>query len=206
MAAEYKLKPIYKKEFHEIFSDNSEHTDFGPLLVRMKVVDRDGESQMDEEQWDAASKHLSLLSRLPFSQVLMSLSLTRRLHCFCFREVVKVTWGLHIYFEEAFTLLFRASYQCLTHCAHISSQKVSNLLSPILSYLIHPSTYLSISFRFLAFYLCLCIVRLYLLANMKYILSSKVIRHTEVLFVTCVINSGIYKRQRTGVNKYNEDI
>ena len=55
MAAEYGLRPTYKKEFHEVFTDNQEHPEFKPLLERMKVVDKDGESQMDEDQWEAAS-------------------------------------------------------------------------------------------------------------------------------------------------------
>ena len=59
MAAEYGLRPTYKKEFHEVFTDNQEHPEFKPLLERMKVVDKDGESQMDEDQWEAASESLS---------------------------------------------------------------------------------------------------------------------------------------------------
>ena len=43
------------KEFHEVFGENQEHKDFGPLLQHMKVVDANGESQMDEDQWEAAS-------------------------------------------------------------------------------------------------------------------------------------------------------
>ena len=43
------------KEFHEVFSENCEHQDFKPLLQHMKVVDANGESQMDEDQWEAAS-------------------------------------------------------------------------------------------------------------------------------------------------------
>lgn len=60
-AAEYGLHPVYMKEFHEVFSDNQEHADFGPLLERMKVVDSNGESQMDEDQWEAASEYPSRL-------------------------------------------------------------------------------------------------------------------------------------------------
>ncbi|CAL1703804.1 unnamed protein product [Somion occarium] len=68
MATEYDLYPTYMKEFHEVFSENQEHAEFGPLLQRMKVVDANGESQMDEDQWEAAtvtagwsSPHSSLL-------------------------------------------------------------------------------------------------------------------------------------------------
>ena len=66
MAAEYGLRPTYKKEFHEVFTDNQEHPEFKPLLERMKVVDKDGESQMDEDQWEAASESLSPLFYLSF--------------------------------------------------------------------------------------------------------------------------------------------
>ena len=61
MAAEYGLHPIYKEEFHQVFTEHQEHPEFKPLLVRMKVVDNDGESAMDEDQWEAAS--MSPLSR-----------------------------------------------------------------------------------------------------------------------------------------------
>lgn len=56
MAAEYDLHPIFKREFHEMFEDEHEHPEFGPLMERMKVRDRDGASQMDEDQWEAASE------------------------------------------------------------------------------------------------------------------------------------------------------
>ena len=49
------MELVYKKEFHEIFEEHSEHAEFAPLLQRMHVVDANGESQMDEDQWEAAS-------------------------------------------------------------------------------------------------------------------------------------------------------
>lgn len=68
LAAEYGLHPVYKKEFHEVFEEHQGHAEFGPLLERMKVVDKDGESQMDEDQWEAASACLfsSLVASLLF--------------------------------------------------------------------------------------------------------------------------------------------
>lgn len=60
LAAEYDLRLNYVKEFHEVFSENSDHRDFGPLLQHMKVVDSNGESQMDEDQWEAASTYIIL--------------------------------------------------------------------------------------------------------------------------------------------------
>ena len=56
LADEYDLVPVYMKEFHEVFAENDEHPEFGPLLQNMKVVDSNGESQMDEDQWEAASE------------------------------------------------------------------------------------------------------------------------------------------------------
>lgn len=61
MAAEYDLHPIYRKEFHEMYEEHHEHPEFGPLMERMKVRDREGASQMDEDQWEAASESFSAL-------------------------------------------------------------------------------------------------------------------------------------------------
>jgi hypothetical protein len=44
-----------------MFDAEKEHREYGPLLQRMKVVTADGESQMDEDQWEAASEwHFTL--------------------------------------------------------------------------------------------------------------------------------------------------
>jgi mRNA (guanine-N7-)-methyltransferase len=56
VAKEYGLSLVYRKEFHEIFQEESENPDFGLLLKKMRVVDENGESAMDEDQWDAASE------------------------------------------------------------------------------------------------------------------------------------------------------
>jgi len=61
MAADYKLKLIYKKEFHEVFLENQEDPEFHSLMVKMKVMDTNGESSMDEAQWEAASAFLFFL-------------------------------------------------------------------------------------------------------------------------------------------------
>jgi len=61
LASEYDLYPAYKAEFHEVFSEHQEHPEYGPLLQRMKVVNTEGESSMDEDQWEAASKSLAYL-------------------------------------------------------------------------------------------------------------------------------------------------
>ncbi|GLB35337.1 putative class I-like SAM-binding methyltransferase superfamily, mRNA cap 0 methyltransferase family protein [Lyophyllum shimeji] len=59
MAAEYDLYPVYKEEFHQVFAEHREHEEFGPLMVRMKVVDANGESAMDEDQWEAANIYIA---------------------------------------------------------------------------------------------------------------------------------------------------
>ncbi len=51
---------MYKKEFHQIFEEFHEQPEFAPLLQRMRVVDANGESQMDEDQWEAASTSVSM--------------------------------------------------------------------------------------------------------------------------------------------------
>ncbi|PCH38474.1 guanine-N(7)-methyltransferase [Wolfiporia cocos MD-104 SS10] len=62
VAAEYGLHMVYKEEFHQMFEEHHEHAEFGPLLERMRVVDANGESQMDEDQWEAASESSTLYS------------------------------------------------------------------------------------------------------------------------------------------------
>lgn len=56
LALELGLHLVERKEFHEIFMDERDHRDYGALLKKMRVVDDDGESQMDEDQWEAASE------------------------------------------------------------------------------------------------------------------------------------------------------
>jgi len=55
LAAEYGLYPLYKKEFHEVFEEFQDHHEFKPLLQRMNVVDAKGETEMDDDQWEAAN-------------------------------------------------------------------------------------------------------------------------------------------------------
>lgn len=59
MAAEYKLHLVYRQEFHNIYEEHQKDREFGQLLVRMKVVDSEGASAMNEDQWEAASRSLS---------------------------------------------------------------------------------------------------------------------------------------------------
>ncbi|OCF58016.1 hypothetical protein L486_04043 [Kwoniella mangroviensis CBS 10435] len=61
LAMEYRLRLIYKKPFHDILQEEKESRDFGPLLGKMGVVNDQGESSMDEDQWEAASECKLLL-------------------------------------------------------------------------------------------------------------------------------------------------
>jgi len=63
MADEYGLSVEYKEEFHQVFTEHQEHSEFGPLMVRMKVVDSHGESAMDEDQWEAANLYIAFAFR-----------------------------------------------------------------------------------------------------------------------------------------------
>jgi len=56
LAAEYGLQLVYKKAFNEILSEEQSSRDFGPLLAKMGVLNAEGASNMDEAQWEAASK------------------------------------------------------------------------------------------------------------------------------------------------------
>jgi len=55
MANYYGLELIYRREFHEVHEDEQDDPEFGPLLQKMKVVDDNNESRIDEEQWEAIS-------------------------------------------------------------------------------------------------------------------------------------------------------
>jgi mRNA (guanine-N7-)-methyltransferase len=56
LALEHNLHLIERKEFHDIFMEERDNKDYSQLLKKMKVVDDQGESQMDEDQWEAASE------------------------------------------------------------------------------------------------------------------------------------------------------
>ncbi|KAG5639614.1 hypothetical protein H0H81_010816 [Sphagnurus paluster] len=59
MAAEYGLNVLYKEDFHTVFSQHEQDPELGPLMIRMKVVDANGESSMDEDQWEAANIYVA---------------------------------------------------------------------------------------------------------------------------------------------------
>ncbi|GAA5900854.1 hypothetical protein JCM6882_007681 [Rhodosporidiobolus microsporus] len=58
LAAEYSLSPIYCADFQTIFADEQADAGFHELLLRMKVMDEEGNAQMDEDQLDAAMLYM----------------------------------------------------------------------------------------------------------------------------------------------------
>jgi len=59
LALEYGLELRYRAEFHQVFEQHQDHPEFKPLLGRMKVVDANGESSMDEDQWESANIYIA---------------------------------------------------------------------------------------------------------------------------------------------------
>jgi hypothetical protein len=68
LAGTYGLRLVYKKEFHEVFQEEQDSPEFGPLLKRLGVVNNDDETSMDEDQWEAAS--MFQLISFPFGWLL----------------------------------------------------------------------------------------------------------------------------------------
>jgi mRNA (guanine-N7-)-methyltransferase len=64
VAAEYGLELRFQADFQTIFSEEQEDPHFSQLLRKMRVMDAEGNAEMDEDQLDAASASL-LLSRCP---------------------------------------------------------------------------------------------------------------------------------------------
>jgi hypothetical protein len=80
LALEYGLKLLYHATFHELFEAEREAPEFAMLLQKMRVVTAEGESELTEEQWEAASKCTSLCNaytRLINAQISMSRLLLR---------------------------------------------------------------------------------------------------------------------------------
>lgn len=46
---------VYRKSFNEILQEEQSSRDFGPLLGKMGVINHEGQSAMDANQWEAAS-------------------------------------------------------------------------------------------------------------------------------------------------------
>ena len=56
LAEEYGLELVYKEPFANILAQEQESRDFGGLLTKMGVLNYQGESAMDADQWEAASR------------------------------------------------------------------------------------------------------------------------------------------------------
>lgn len=59
LAREYGLELVYQKTFNDILQEEQSSRDFGPLLGKMGVINEDGESAMDTDQWEAANLYMA---------------------------------------------------------------------------------------------------------------------------------------------------
>lgn len=100
LAGEYQLVLKYRKEFHDMFMEFSEHSEFGPLMNRMQVIDTHGASKMDEEQWEAASES-NLIYRTYKADIA-----PRHLHWVYLRETIVVSLLYLCVRSLRFALLF----------------------------------------------------------------------------------------------------
>jgi len=70
-----------------MFTEFSDHSEFGPLMTRMQVVDGQGDSKMDEEQWEAASE-----SNVMYRRALADTA-SRYLHWIHLRKTIAISFG-----------------------------------------------------------------------------------------------------------------
>ncbi|KAJ9098690.1 hypothetical protein QFC21_004338 [Naganishia friedmannii] len=75
IAAEYKLKCIYRKDFDEMFAEHTQNPEFFHMAKRMNVIDEEGDLYMDQGQWAAVSMYLGFA----FEKMPMSWNLTREI-------------------------------------------------------------------------------------------------------------------------------
>lgn len=58
LAEEYGLECSFKADFQMIFKEERNDKHFATLLSRMKVVDKNGDTEMNMDQWEACSMYL----------------------------------------------------------------------------------------------------------------------------------------------------
>jgi len=128
MAADHKLELIYKKDFHEVFLEHQKDPEFGPLMVRMKVKDANGESAMDEAQWEAASVsplNLFFTCSEPLILNVFFLLGSRYIHRFCLPENAVRFW---VIFPLPPCTRFLCNYMYIILLAHGNQSQVNCLL------------------------------------------------------------------------------
>lgn len=56
LAAEYGLRLLYHSDFHTVFMNEQETPEFAQLLSKMKVMNKDGSTDLTGDQWEATSE------------------------------------------------------------------------------------------------------------------------------------------------------
>lgn len=109
LASEYGLEQTYCGQFHQFFEEYQDVPEFKQLMERMNVVDANGESSMDEDQWEAASAYLS---KTATSRMDARLTTTRRyLSWVRFQKAVKERLGLLYLYAQAHTCVYLYYYR-----------------------------------------------------------------------------------------------
>jgi len=103
LAAEYQLVLKYRKEFHDMFTEFSDHSEFGPLMTKMQVIDTQGDSKMDEEQWEAASES-NVMYHPPFANITF-----RHLHRIHLRKTIAINFS-PLLISHCFLLLLSSAF------------------------------------------------------------------------------------------------
>ena len=88
-----------------MYTEFSDHSEFGPLMNRMQVIDAHGDSKMDEEQWEAASE-----SNVTYYKRLTDIA-SRHLHRICFRKTIVISLLVSLF--RSFRFAFCSC--CLLH-------------------------------------------------------------------------------------------
>ncbi|RGB32408.1 guanine-N(7)-methyltransferase domain-containing protein [Rhizophagus diaphanus] len=63
LAQQYGLELIYKKRFHDLYNEFKEETHYRELLYSMRVIDKRGEDEMSDDEWEATGMYIGFAFR-----------------------------------------------------------------------------------------------------------------------------------------------
>ena len=93
-----------------MFMEFSDHSEFGPLMTRMQVVDAHGDSKMDEEQWEAASESNAVVYHKRLAN-----AATRHLHWIHLRKTIVISSSAFVFCSFRFALCSLLSLHSLLY-------------------------------------------------------------------------------------------